>query len=890
MAALESALDVVRNWGEKLMPAVDAPRGSRSARNIHLRIGAGGAALLTAGLVVTGLFVTAQVSQNSTNLVPLALGILLAAISVFAPPVVFRTRSQILTEQVLSNPLAPQRPWRASTLTFDPIIAGAMLGALTLPVTVVGATFSVALVIRTVIQFRPRPLDPNARFHSLWNGSRAAIMGASAFGIVAGLDASGLRTTSPVPLLLGALVAMSVGLILNALERWMEGIHEPWAFARDAADTRRLAVILVSASIAWLGALTLSVGEWIEPRSPEIAGILAADGIFLAAWLLMWIVSVTLWRTDAQRTMRRWSQHQTDLLGRIADGSLDPDLVRRASLATTARMALSIFGATNALVTLRRPNGEIVRYAAARDRYRVNPPVDPRAFPAQRSVRIPIYSKPGHADSSDITLIGAIGPARFVSRSRTVTEQFHQLAAAALLTPIVASEDDRLASAFEDLFGSDLWPTMDALEQAYEQLRQRTDSSPQSRSLLIGVLAIDAFGALTGGRFEHAATAQVMRLVQGYGGFTGHEVFTAYEGGGRIWVAFGAGPVIRNGIGTLRDLQRHINDHGSVSAAHSDLGVHIEVSLGYAVQQVDDFTLSGLLDDARERLEIDQNARNPFEVDAVLSVDITPEDIIGGGAPAPATAIDVHAALRDDLKSDDAAERFPTTYTPMLALAGDHLVGVWLEVGWSREFGSRSLAAPSAFASVVGRQPELAADAARAMLARAAATMRETDVADVPMLLPLPAVLLHPEIGQLALPNLLIPTLDRAQCARLVAVFDTIPTGAQQALRALSDQGVRLAVTASAAATADPIDLDGWQRWGVILPQHMVDEVTGVDWLTIQQTVTAIATHQTRLAAEQSNGNAAPVLLEHGIGLSLRRDLSSSSLADVVNGDVASRP
>ncbi|MEK9665215.1 MAG: hypothetical protein VW082_11425, partial [Candidatus Nanopelagicales bacterium] len=100
-------------------------------------------------------------------------------------------------------------------------------------------------MIRTVIQFRPGPLDPNARFHSLWNGSRAAIMAASAFGIVAGLDASGLRTTSPVPLLLGALVAMSVGLILNALERWMEGIHEPWAFARDAADTRRLAIILV---------------------------------------------------------------------------------------------------------------------------------------------------------------------------------------------------------------------------------------------------------------------------------------------------------------------------------------------------------------------------------------------------------------------------------------------------------------------------------------------------------------------------------------------------------------------------------------------------------------------------------------------------------------------
>jgi len=846
--------------------------------------------MVVMGLAATALLVAAEVTRNSADLVPLALGALLAAISVFAPPVVFRTRSQVVTEQVLSNPLAPQRPWRASTLTFDPIIPGAMIGALTLPATVVGATFSVALLLRTIVQSRPRPLDPNARFHSLWNGSRAAITAAAAFAIVAGLSTSVMLTISPVPLLLGALVAMSVGLILNALEWWMEDIHEPWAFARDSADTRRIAVIVVGASIAWLAALTLSVGQWIEPRSPEVAGILAADGVFLAAWLIMWVASVSLWRADAQRTLRRWGQHQADLLGRIADGSLEADLARRASLATTARMALSIFGATNVLVTLRRPDGDVIRYQAARDRYRVNPPIDPRAFPVQRSLRIPIYTTPGHVDASDITLAGAIGPARYISRSRTVTEHFHQLAAAALLTPIVASQDDRLASAFDDLFGTELWPTTEALEQAYEQLRQRTDSSPQSRSLLIGVLAIDAFGALTGGRFEHAATAQVMRLVQGYSGFTGHEVFTAYEGGGRIWVAFGAGPVIRNGIGTLRDLQRHINEHGSVSAAHSDLGVHIEVSLGYAVQQVDDFTLSGLIEHARGRLEIDQSARNPFEVDAVMSLDITPEDIIGGGAPTQATAIDVHAALRDDLQSNDAAEHFPTTYTPLLALAGDHLVGVWLEVGWAREFGSRSLAAPSAFSSVVNRQPELAADAVRAMLARAAAAMSKTDVVELPMLLPLPAVLLHPEIGQLALPNLLIPTLDRAQCARLVAVFDTIPNGAQQALRALSDQGVRLAVTASAAATADPIDLDGWQRWGVILPQHMVDEVTGVDWLTIQQTVTAIATHQTRLAAEQSNGNAAPSLLEHGIGLSLRRDLSSSSLADVVNDDVASRP
>jgi hypothetical protein len=43
--------------------------------------------------------------------------------------------------------------------------------------------------------------------------------------------------------------------------------------------------------------------------------------------------------------------------------------------------------------------------------------------------------------------------------------------------------------------------------------------------------------------------------------------------------------------------------------------------------------------------------------------------------------------------------------------------------------------------------------------------------------------------------------------------------------------------------------LFGWQRWAVFFPPHVAQGPSGVDGLTIQQTASAIATHDTRLVA-----------------------------------------
>ena len=63
-----------------------------------------------------------------------------------------------------------------------------------------------------------------------------------------------------------------------------------------------------------------------------------------------------------------------------------------------------------------------------------------------------------------------------------------------------------------------------------------------------------------------------------------------------------------------------------------------------------------------------------------------------------------------------------------------------------------------------------------------------------------------------------------------------------------------VAVTAGAAAGADPADLYGWRRWGIVFPQHVAQGPSGVDALTIQQTASAIASQDTRLIAVADAG------------------------------------
>ena len=846
--------------GAWLHPVSAFRRRSEPERLIQHRAGVVGLVCIVTGVLAVSAAIWEVVTrQADPGLVDPAFGpatlqgaIILVAISVFAPQAIFRTRNSALTREVLSNPTTPIRPWRSTTITFDAVLVGALLAGLYFDAALTLAFFGMALIARIVFQSRRElAVDPNARFHSLTSAWASAATGAVAYAVVKPLSASVSAGGSILPLLFAAIAAMYVGLAFNSVERWVNGDRSRWAFARDAVDTRRIVVALVSAVIAWLVSV---VGVWVGDSygdSAQLAGSLAGLAIFLVSWLILWYASIRMWRRDALRTLALWSAHQAQIVARLTDGSLSPDLAERAALPVTTRMAVSIFGATRAMAIVDDGHGPVTSHLVAVDMHPNAPAPDARSLVTLPHLRLPLYSVPGHANTSSVTVAGWLWPGWFMTRSASIVDRFTELATATLLTPVVASDDDRVATAFDTMFGPvNRWPTLTAFEEAVTRMRARADASPQTESLLIGVYAIDEFGALAGGRFEQAAVAQVVRLALGSPDFAGHDVFVAYEDPGRLWVALGGGPIIRNGIALLRGLQQHINDHGSVPSARMDVDVHVSVSFGYAAHQVDDFTFDGLMATARNRLVADQGSRDPFSVDTLLSYDIRPEDIIGE-PEAPVTAVDVLTMLRADREALPGSA-FTSRFLPVTDLDTGDTMALIAAIGWQRSFGSMDLSEPEALRSLVNRQAELAAEATRVTLERMRIAFQEADAlgrSNLPVLAWMPSILLTLEAGELGLPNLVSPFFDRAECSRTVVLIDAVPMGSGQALRLLADRGVRIAVTAGAAAAADPTDLFGWQRWAVFLPAHVVQGPGGVDTLTIQQTASAIASHETHLVA-----------------------------------------
>lgn len=857
-STVHAAVGAVGAW---LHPATSHRRRSEAERLVQYRAGIFGIVAISSGLLAIagalvdvalgGIDPVPQDQQFGMILLPAAL--LLVAISVFAPQALFRTRNAARTREVLTNPSAPLPPWSSNTIAFDAVLVGALLAGVYFDGVLALALFGLALTARVVFTASRRlDADPNARYHSVVSAWGAGVTGAAAFLIVKPLIPSIDEPAPAWPLLFAALVGMYLGLALNAVQRWVNLDRSRWAFARDAVDSRRIVVALVSALIAWLVSYVgIRVDLLVGDGNPTV-GTLTGLGIFLAAWLALWYSSIRLWHREALRTMALWSAHQAEVTGRLADGSLDPSLAMRAALRVTTRMAISIFGATRAFTVLSDDRGASESDLVGVDVHPNAPAPDPKTLITLPHLRMPLFPLPSHHNTSSVTIAGWLWPGWFLTRSRSTVQRFTDLAAQTLLVPSVAARETGRGLAFDEMFTRfSRWPSLAAFEEAVGRMREQADASPQSTSLLIGVYAIDDFGALAGGKFEKVAVGQVMRLALGHQEFAGHDVFVAYEDPGRLWVALGAGPIIRNGIELLRGLQQHINDHGSVPSAKLDVDVHVSVSFGYAAHQVDDFTYDGLVGIARDRLATDQAARDPFTIDNVLALDFSPADIID--APdMPVTSTDVTSMLVTDFAAQqiDGARRFPTTVTPVLSVDDDAVVALSATLGWQRSLGAVDASHPEAFRQLIGRRVDLAAEGTRVILSEVKdllASAREMGRPDLHVMVWAPALLLTAEAGSLALPNLATPFLNRAECARTVIVLDTIPPGSGQALRLLADRGVHLAVTAGAAAGADTSDLFGWRRWAVILPTHLFED--GVDSLTIQQTASAIANQETHLIA-----------------------------------------
>ncbi|HBJ73202.1 MAG TPA: hypothetical protein DDY88_05765 [Actinobacteria bacterium] len=739
--------------------------------------------------------------------------------------------------------------------------------------------FIIALLIKMLATTTRRlQADPNARFHVLIEAWMSAAVGLVAYVIVSPLAATVSYNRSPWPMVLAGLAAMALGLGFNATQRWVNAIRRPWALLVDATDSRRLIVALASAGLAWIVAWADTTMRSLNEARPELEVELSGLGVFVGGWLLLWCASIWMWRRDAKRTLTLWGEHQAQIVVRLAGGSLSNELARRAALPTVARMAIAIFGATHAMSVVDYGGGRMNTCLVTRDRYESAPLLDATALQAFPHMHVNCYPNPGALNMTGVTIASWLWPGWFITRSPVILAQFSNLAALTLVMPMLGDSESSEEKSFDSLFDPiHRWPTLAAFEQAVHRMQVRADANPHSDSLVIAVLAIDEFGALNGGRFEQAAIAQVARLTMGHEEFAGHDLFIAYEAPGRIWVAMAGGPIVRNGIALLRGLQQKINDHGSVPAHRLDVEVHVSISMGYAAHQVDDFTLQGLMGTAETRLATDMSNRNPFMVDSFITYDIRPEDIIGE-TEMPFTAVDV----LQQLTQEQGSAEFPMEIRRVEDASVGTVQALMIDVGWNRVIGNVHLSHPDDFAMLINRQPELAAVGTQIVIGRLVEVLEQVEQhcsSKLPIVLPLPSVLLEPDAGHLALPNLLSPRLDRSQSARTVVLINSIARGSGQALRVLADRGLNIAVTAAAAAEADPEDLLGWSRWAILFPRGMLQGTAGIDALTIQQTVTAIGCHGTRLIGQVDSYVDARALVRQGITWIVNPDEKSDQVS-----------
>lgn len=808
-----------------------------------------------AAIVTAFALMYSDIGAELPQLDVLLAGLVLVAISVFTPQALFRTGTESSTKRILASPTRAIAPWSTSTISFNAILVGAMLAGLYAEPVIAFLLFSLAYVIRmAVLSRRESTRDPNARFHQLSAAFAAMLVASIAYSIVRPLATAVTLDFSIIPLLLAGIVALYIGLVLNAIDRWARCERRGWAAARDLIDVRRLLVAAVSAGIAWIVAATGELVPVIDGDPTDtVLPALAALGVFLANWLVLWAISISIWRTEAKRTLALWRSQQSVILTRLADGSLDPDLAAKAALNITSRMAAVVFGATRVLTINDDGHGSISQGVLRTDIYPGTPDSLPESPSGRSGLRIPL-SVDGRTTSS-VTISDCLLPGRFLMRSRAVVDEFSELATIGLLAPELSRSTDRNSIAYAAMFDG-TWPSMNALDQAMLAMRERFDRAPHLSSLIVGVYSINEFAALVGGRHEHAAVSHVMRSALSSPLFNGTEVFVAYESPGRIWIAVSGGPIIRNTIQLLRDLQDSLNSFGRAASSATDLEVFVSVSFGYAAHQVDDLSPEGLIQTARDRLAVDQSARNPLSDPDFSTLELTPE-LFARTEPTPVTV----DSLLEGMSRDRGTDAFITEALPILSTASDSLEGSLISVGWVREFRYYDMRQPENLLKAVNRQPHLAALAAEISLDALIAELQTSDLCMIRM----PSALLHPEAGELALPNLIVPKLDRIQCQRTVLLFDEIPAGGGETLRMLADRGLQIAVTAAAAASANSSDLAGWSRWAIVFPEHVIQGIHGIDELTITQTASAGASSDTRLIGLVNGSIDRRDALAHGV-------------------------
>lgn len=864
--------EALRALGRWVHPGTPFAARSDEESSLHLRVGVVSSLAILTGLgltfAATALFALGINVHTPINPIEdtraIIVGSLLILFSVLAPQASFRTRQAAWTRMIFNDTRSMVPSWQRSTVQFDALLVGAILAGLFFPASITIAAFGWALLLKVIVSTRRSlPYDPNARFQSLvvaWVSGMTALVG---YVVIAILGTPLTMDSSPLPIVVAVLAAIYAGLGFDALQRWATLASERWAFVRDALDLQRLLVAAVIATVTWSTAMAGDIVGNSVDTGGDLLGSAVGIAVLIGSWLALWLLSVLAWRRDAEHVLAAWRKQQAEVLRRIAEGSLSSELAARAALPTATRVAVAIFGASQARAVVSLPDGTRRSSMATAELSRNGLPAELVNVEYAPQRRIPLGSPDGLGTTGSILIVHWLTVGGFVLRSKSIVAEFAELASLGVLAPVVSQDYLSPRRAFETMFHTDhRWPSLAAFDEAVNGLALQADQAPQSTSLILGVFEIDDFGALAGGKFEQTAVAQVVRLTLGNDDFTGREMFVAYEEPGRLWVALLGGPVIRQGIGQLTALQQRINDHGSVTSRRVDIDVTVSVSLGYATYQVDAVSTCDLRDLALQRLAADHSTRQALLGETLSSWDFTPEDITGQFA-TPLTTGDLLASLRDHRPTPGA---FAEHLAPIHAPADDNPIALLLRPGWPDAPGDLDLSHPMRFLDLAERQLDIAVEYLTGTIEAMKRLIAATPNSTIPIVAYAPARLLHPDSAAAAIPNIAGRLFDRIEASRAVFAFRSLPAGGGQAASLLVDRGIRIALEGTAANDLDSNDLTGWPRWGLLLP--VVDGVaSGLDALSVNQMSTALASHETRLIAEVTATTDQRRLTSQGIDL-----------------------
>lgn len=855
-------------------------------RQLHFRVGLVGIVFILLGLALTGLATWAAIFNsafNSGGRENLDSGSLIAAallvgISVFGPAAIFRTTSSALEPNVVDNSLTPIRPWSSTTISFDSLVVGAMLAGLYFPIGLTFTFIGIALILR--LMFRTRShlgRDPNARFHDLFTALADAGAALAAYAIANSLAALASHEGSPIPLLFAAVAALFATLGFNALFRWTIYEKAPWAFLQGLSDPRRIALVFFGGMTAWgVAAVGEVVGQSFTPENDSV-GALAGLGVFISAWAFLWVLSISLWRRDARKTFTSWHEQISHVTARLAEGSLSPSLARAAAVNTMSRIAVTSFGAVHSRVIVAGTANVATHFSetelsnSAAILAFPESPIEASAHP-QISPSTIISISPQNAAHSlgSVQISGWQTPGSFLLRSPAIVKEFSHLAATALLTPSLASTYADPKAAFGSLFTKGhLNPNMAAFDQAVRLFSKEVDSAPDRCSLAVGVFEIAHFASLHSNGLDTEAISHIFRVVNSSSWFGGGEVFIAYESPGRVWIACLGGPIIRNTIQGFSSLTEVINNGSNLPSQRVDLGFDTSVEIGHSIYLIDSMSPEGLLTGAVESLEKMKNSRLDRVAPQAAFAHVKAADFMEDprdSAHLPLTHVDLLSALRNELRQNEIA--FPTALVAVRGCSDPREYGIAVHVGWNFSTESMNFASPESFGQACSKQPDLASEFTKIQLSqlrRLVASRSELDSELAPFLIDLPGILLDPDAGSLALPNHVGRELDQIACAQMVAVFDYLPPGSGQAVSLLVDRGIRVAIHASAASSLNPVDLLGWQRWGIIFDHTYFDVEKGTDRLMIQQVNSTLGSVNTHLIAQTLNSTSTSTVIAAGM-------------------------